>query len=89
MATNIAVSIPLPHDDETVPPAEIAQSLAHLTVFAQRYKPLLTRKEQEGHLQMYLEGLVSGLERKSIEPIATAHDVPRRGLQRFVGEGSW
>lgn len=89
MATNIAVPSPLPHDDETVPPAEIAKSLAHLSVFAQRYKPLLTRKEQEGHLQMYLEGLVSGLERKSIEPIATAHDVPRRGLQRFVGEGSW
>jgi hypothetical protein len=61
MATNIAVSSPLPHDDETVPPAEIAKSLAHLSVFAQRYKPLLTRKEQEGHLQMYLEGLVSGL----------------------------
>jgi SRSO17 transposase len=38
---------------------------------------------------MYLEGLVSGLERKSIEPIAYAHDVPRRGLQRFVGAGSW
>jgi SRSO17 transposase len=71
------------------PPAEIAKSLAHLSAFAQRYKPLLTRKEQEGHLQMYLEGLVSGLERKSIEPIATPHDVPRRGLQRFVGEGSW
>jgi SRSO17 transposase len=36
-----------------------------------------------------MEGLISGLERKSIEPIANAHDLYRRPLQHFVGAGKW
>ena len=76
-------------DDAFVHADEVSRCVTELARFSKRYKPLLTRSDQEVHLQMYLEGLVSGLERKSIEPIAYAHDVPRRGLQRFVGEGSW
>lgn len=34
-------------------------------------------------------GMTSNLERKSIEPIAVMHGVPRRGLQRFMGEQGW
>ena len=40
-------------------------------------------------MQVYVEGLVSGIERKSIEPIATAHGLYRRPLQHFVGAGKW
>ena len=58
-------------------------------MFAERYKPLMVRSEQRRHFEVYLEGLVSGLERKSIEPIATAHGLYRRPLQRFVGAGRW
>jgi SRSO17 transposase len=32
---------------------------------------------------------LSGLERKTSEPIAREADVPRRALQRFVGAGEW
>ncbi len=76
-------------DDEFVHSEDVARSLAELATFADRYKPMLTRSDQHGHLDVYLEGLVSGIERKSIEPIANAHDLVRRPLQRFVGEGSW
>jgi SRSO17 transposase len=76
-------------DDELVRPADISRCIAELSSFAERYKPMLVRADQEVHLGMYLEGLVSGLERKSIEPIANAHDVPRRALQHFVGAGKW
>jgi SRSO17 transposase len=69
--------------------ADVAVCLRELSVFASRYKPLLMRKEQESHLEVYIEGLVSGVERKSIEPIAVAHGLKRRPLQRFVGEGVW
>lgn len=72
-----------------VDPADVAVCLQRLGAFADRYKPLLTRRDQEPHLQTYLAGLVSGLERKSIEPIANAHDLYRRPLQHFVGAGKW
>lgn len=79
----------LPLDDEVVHSDDIASCMSSLTTFANRYKPLLTRRDQEGHLGVYLEGLVSGLERKSIEPIANAHGLFRRPLQHFVGAGKW
>lgn len=76
-------------DDECVHADDIDACLRELNNFGGRYKPMLTRSDQEGHLGVYLEGLVSGLERKSIEPIANAHDVHRRALQHFVGAGKW
>jgi SRSO17 transposase len=76
-------------DDEFVRAEDIAICLQKLAAFADRYKPLLTRSDQERHLDVCLEGLVSGLERKSIEPIANAHDLRRRPLQHFVGAGKW
>lgn len=82
-------SSPLPLDDELVHSADIAECGRSLSRFVERYKPLLARSDQEVHLDVYLEGLVSGLERKSIEPIATAHGLYRRPLQHFVGAGKW
>lgn len=79
----------LPFDDELVRSADIAECVGSLTRFGHRYKAQLARSEQEVHLGVYLEGLVSGLERKSIEPIANAHDLYRRPLQHFVGAGKW
>jgi SRSO17 transposase len=78
-----------PINDELVRPADVAECVRSLAAFTERYKPLLARSDQERHLGVYLEGLVSGLERKSIEPIATAHDLYRRPLQHFVGAGRW
>jgi SRSO17 transposase len=76
-------------DPEFISGAAIATCLASLVVFLQRYKAEVHRSEQETHLQVYVEGLVSGIERKSVEPIATAHGLYRRPLQHFVGAGKW
>jgi hypothetical protein len=76
-------------DPEIIDGAAIATCLTSLAMFLERYKPRVHRAEQEEHLQVYVEGLVSGVERKSIEPIATAHGLYRRPLQHFVGAGAW
>src|SRR5579864_9586323 len=76
-------------DHESVDGAAIATCLVSLSIFLDRYKPRVHRTEQEEHLEVYVEGLVSGIARKSIEPIATAHGLYRRPLQHFVGAGAW
>src|SRR5438132_11372023 len=66
---------------------QLAPCLENLQNFTQRYAPLFARREQHEHANTYLEGLVSDLPRRTIEPIATAHDQERRPLQRFIGAG--
>jgi len=83
------MAIAAPVNDELVRPAAIAACVSYLSTFTERYQPLLVRSEQGTHMGIYLEGLVSGLERKSIEPIANAHELYRRPLQHFVGAGRW
>jgi SRSO17 transposase len=76
-------------DHESIAGAAIATCLGSLSVFLGRYKPKMHREEQEDHMEVYVEGLVSGIERKSVEPIATAHGLYRRPLQHYVGAGAW
>jgi SRSO17 transposase len=57
--------------------------------FLERYMPLFYRKEQGHNAQIVVEGLLSGLERKTAEPIAREHGVPRKPIQFFVGSGKW
>ena len=68
---------------------QIIPCLENLRRFAQRYMPFLGRREHHGHALTYLEGLVSDLPRRTIEPIAVEHDQDERGLQRFVGQGAF
>jgi SRSO17 transposase len=72
-----------------IEPAELTQTVRGLDHFLDRYKPLMRRSEQREHLGIYVGGLMSGLERKSVEPIATLHGLYRRPLQHFVGAGVW
>ena len=72
-----------------VRPSEAGETLKQLEKFAKSFAPFFYRKEQAELSKMYLEGLVSDLHRKSVEPIAIAHHHPRQGLQRFVGQGKW
>jgi SRSO17 transposase len=60
-----------------------------LSRFLERYVPLFYRKEQGHNAQIVVEGLLSGLERKTAEPIAREHGVPRKPIQFFVGSGKW
>jgi SRSO17 transposase len=61
----------------------------HLTTFARRYLPLFHREEQRGHALTVLRGKLTGLQRKTTEPIATQAGQKRRPLQLFVGAGGW
>jgi SRSO17 transposase len=60
-----------------------------LTRFMERYVPLFQRKEQGENAKIVIEGLISGLERKTCEPIAREHGVHRKPIQSFVGCSTW
>ena len=68
---------------------QLEPCLENLKSFLNRYAPRFYRVEQADHARTYLEGLLSDLARKTIEPIATDHDQHRRPLQHFVGAGLW
>jgi SRSO17 transposase len=70
--------------------ADAVRSCAdRLTAFAQRYLPLFHRQEQRGHALTVLRGKLTGLQRKTTEPIAAQARQKRRPLQLFVGAGGW
>jgi SRSO17 transposase len=75
--------------DTLVTERRISGCVNRLEAFLGRYQPLMQRDEQRAHMQVYVEGLVGDLERKSIEPIATAHGLYRRPLQHYIGAGAW
>lgn len=60
-----------------------------LTGFLRRYLPHFYRVEQRDNATLVIRGLISGLERKTAEPIAGAAGVPRKPVQFFVGSGCW
>ncbi|HSC58862.1 MAG TPA: IS701 family transposase [Gemmatimonadales bacterium] len=75
--------------DAVVLPEDVRGLRDHLTRFLERYLPRFYRQEQRGHAAAFVRGLLSGLERKSAEPIARQAGIPRKNLQYFVGCGAW
>jgi SRSO17 transposase len=72
-----------------VPATALVPMIKHLRRFLYPYLPLFGRSENRTNADLTIQGLLSNLPRKSVEPLAEFHDVPRRALQRFVGAGSW
>lgn len=68
---------------------DIEGMVSRLREFLEPYLPLFGRVENRGHAQMYVEGRLERLERRTLEPIANEHGVHRRPLQYFVGAGLW
>lgn len=68
---------------------DLTSVVSSLRGFLEPYRPLMMRAEQREHLGVLVGGLLSDLERKSVEPIAARCQLPRRPLQRFVGDGHW
>jgi SRSO17 transposase len=75
--------------DAQVTAGQVRGSRRRLESFLERYVPLFYRKEQGHNARIVVEGLLSGLERKTAEPIAREHGVPRKPIQFFVGSGKW
>src|SRR5215212_5724273 len=76
-------------DDATVRPAEVQACQDHLTDFLKRYLPLFYRRELRELATLVIQGRLSGLERKTSEPIAHEAGRHRKPVQHFVGAGAW
>lgn len=76
-------------EDAVVTADTVRGCQGRLTRFMQRYLPRFYRKEQRDNAVIVVQGLLSGLERKTCEPIAREHGVQRKPIQFFVGNGKW
>ena len=61
----------------------------NLDRFIKKFDDCVNTEPSRRHLRTYINGQVSGLERKSVEPIALQADVPVRSLQEFLGFHRW
>jgi SRSO17 transposase len=75
--------------DATVTPEQVRGCQDRITTFLQRYLPRFSRAEQRTHATLVIRGLLSGLQRKTCEPIAVEAGVHRKPVQNFVGSGGW
>ncbi len=62
-------------DQTEVTPNTVQQCARRLTQFLQRYLPFFYRDEQRQHAQIILRGKLTGLQRKTTEPIAIDADL--------------
>lgn len=60
-----------------------------LCAYLKRFDDCFARRDTRAHLSVYVEGQLSDLSRKSVEPIALAADVPVRTLQEFLSQHRW
>jgi SRSO17 transposase len=75
--------------DADLSAAAVRSCANHLEAFVARYLPLFPREEHRGHARTVVRGKLTGLQRKTTEPIAAQAGQPRRPLQLFVGAGGW
>ena len=75
--------------DAEVSPGAVAGCRRRLDDFLRRYLPRFYRVEQHELARVVLQGKLSGLQRKTSEPIAYQAGRPRKPVQHFVGAGRW
>ena len=76
-------------NDAVVTPDTVRGCADRLTGFLQRYLPKFYRAEHRHNATLVIRGLISGLERKTCEPIAIEAGLPRKPIPFFVGAGKW
>lgn len=75
--------------DATLTPGAVRGCGDRLARFLERYLPRFRRAEQRHNATLVLRGLLSGLQRKTCEPIAVEAGVHRKPIQFLVGAGKW
>jgi SRSO17 transposase len=71
-------------------PADVAELAEALTIYQEQFAPCFRRAEQRHWAKKYLEGQLSPIPRKSIEPMALALDGGNvQAMQQFISEGAW
>jgi len=68
---------------------QIRQLRPRLTEYLSRFDGCFDRRDTREHLPVYVEGQLSDLPQKSVEPIALKGGVPPRTLQQFLAAHSW
>src|SRR5207244_3721971 len=72
---------------------DVTTSADELLAFQQEFHSLFQRREQRAWFLLYLCGQLSNLERKTIEPMILAligaNPNAVRGMQQFIGQGTW
>ena len=68
---------------------ELRRLKPELTKYLKRFDDCFAREDTRAHLPVYVNGQLSDLPRKSVEPIALAADVPPRTLQEFLSQHRW
>jgi SRSO17 transposase len=68
---------------------QIRQLKSKLTEFLARFDDCFPRCDTREHLPVYVEGQLSDLQRKSVEPIALRAKVKVRTLQEFLSQHHW
>ena len=69
--------------------AEIRRLKPKLVKYLDEFRDCFGRSDTRGHLTTYVEGQLSKLDRKSVEPIALAAGVVPRTLQQFLNSLEW
>ncbi len=64
----------------------IRQMKPALTHYLNRFSDCFRRKGTQAHIPVYVQGQLSNLDRKSVEPIALAAGIPVRTLQEFLAQ---
>jgi SRSO17 transposase len=75
--------------DAVLTPEGVRGCSDRLARFLERYLPRFRRPEQRHNATLVLRGLLSGLQRKTCEPIAVEAGVHRKPIQFLVGAGKW
>jgi SRSO17 transposase len=75
--------------DAALTPEQVRGCLDRLTAFLARYLPRFRRLEQRASAALVIRGPLSGLQRKTCEPIAVQAGVHRKPIQFLVGAGRW
>src|SRR5215831_21114430 len=75
--------------DCLVSPDVFHQMVERLGEFVVPYQHALATETGQHHMHLYLQGLLSHLERKNVEKIATCIDVERQVIQDCIGTVPW
>jgi SRSO17 transposase len=69
---------------------ELRRLKPELDLFLDRYAPLFGREEAQGHAHRFVQGLLLGGDRRSVENIAEAIEGGVvRSMQKFIGQAPW
>ena len=69
--------------------AELLELEKDLEQYLATYDEVFGRAESREHFRRFARGQMGPLERKSLEPMADAEEVPPRGLQQFFTQYQW